>query len=78
MEVALGDGVKAPTASELGNIQVARRSIVARTSIRLGDFFSETNLTTKRPGGGISPMQWNKMVGKKSLRDYLPDELIDP
>lgn len=78
MEVALGDGVKAPTASELGNIQVARRSIVARTSIRSGDFFSETNLTTKRPGSGISPMQWNKMVGKKSLRDYLPDELIDP
>ena len=78
MEVALGDGVKAPTASELGNIQLARRSIVARTSIRLGDFFSETNLTTKRPGSGISPMQWNKMVGKRSLRDYLPDELIDP
>ena len=78
MEVALGDGVKAPTASELGNIQVARRSIVARTSIRSGDFFSETNLTTKRPGSGISPMQWNKIVGKKSLRDYLPDELIDP
>jgi N,N'-diacetyllegionaminate synthase len=77
MEVALGDGVKAPTASELGNIQVARRSIVARTSIRLGEFFSESNLTTKRPGSGISPMQWNKLVGQRSLRDYLPDELID-
>jgi N,N'-diacetyllegionaminate synthase len=77
MEVALGDGVKAPTASELGNIQVARRSIVARTSIRLGEFFSESNLTTKRPGSGISPMQWNRLVGQRSLRDYLPDELID-
>ena len=77
MEVALGDGVKAPTASELGNIQVARRSIVARTSIRLGEFFSESNLTTKRPGSGISPMQWNKLIGQRSLRDYLPDELID-
>jgi N,N'-diacetyllegionaminate synthase len=77
MEVALGDGVKAPTASELGNIQIARRSIVARTSIRLGEFFSESNLTTKRPGSGISPMQWNKLIGQRSLRDYLPDELID-
>lgn len=45
--------------------------------IKKGQLLSETNLTVKRPGNGISPMEWNKIMGMKTLRDYDKDELID-
>ena len=53
-----------------------RKSIVAATSICKGELFSETNLTTKRPGIGISPMKWNEIIGKPANKDYKPDEMI--
>ena len=77
VERALGDGIKRPVSSEVKNINIVRKSIVAKTDIRKGDVFTENNLTTKRPGNGISPMKWYDLIGRKASRDYLEDELID-
>jgi N,N'-diacetyllegionaminate synthase len=78
IESALGDGVKQPMPSELENRDVARRSIVARHAIRAGERLDSTNLDTKRPGTGISPMLWDTIVGRTATRDYAADELIEP
>ncbi len=77
VEQALGDGVKRPSKSEQKNISVARKSILASRSIRMGETFSDNNLIVKRPGNGISPMRWDEVLGKKALRDFTEDELID-
>ncbi|SFR59454.1 N-acetylneuraminate synthase [Thiomicrospira sp. ALE5] len=76
IEIALGDGIKRPTATEQKNRQVARKSLVALTEIKKGDIFSEHNLTVKRPGLGISPMRWNDIIGQVAHKDYQADELI--
>lgn len=77
IEVALGDGVKRVTPSELRNKPVARKSLVASQSIKAGEIFTVENLTSKRPGTGISPMRWDEFMGKKALRDYEADDLIE-
>lgn len=77
IEKALGDGNKIPSPSELKNISATRKSLIAATTIRTGEKFSEHNLTVKRPGLGISPMHWDDILGKRSTRDYAPDELIE-
>lgn len=77
IEKALGDGVKAPTPSERKNIQIARKSIVAKCNIKKGDVFTQDNITTKRPGNGISPMKWFEVLGQVAMRDYAEDELIE-
>ena len=77
IEVALGDGFKRLMPSEVNNRDVARKSIVARVPISVDQVLSEENLTTKRPGTGISPMQWSNLLGKKANHNYSADELID-
>jgi N,N'-diacetyllegionaminate synthase len=77
IEQALGDGMKRPMPSELENLELARRSIVAKCSIREGEIFSELNLSTKRPGTGISPMDWDRLIGSEATRNFDEDELID-
>lgn len=76
IEVALGDGVKRVTDSERKNRDVARKSIVAKRDISKGEILSEENLTVKRPGTGLSPMQWDEIIGTMAKRDYSEDELI--
>lgn len=76
IEVAMGNGTKEPSSSEKENIDVARKSIVAKTDILQGDILSEINLTTKRPGTGISPMRWFEVLGQKAQKDYKQDDLI--
>ncbi len=73
---SLGDGIKVPQACELENIPAARKSIVAREEIREGDSFTKENLTTKRPGSGISPMRWNEVIGTPAGRAFRKDEMI--
>jgi N,N'-diacetyllegionaminate synthase len=63
--------------SELENIDLIRRSIVAKCSIRQGELFSELNLSVKRPGTGISPMAWDRIIGTEARRDFDEDELIN-
>lgn len=77
IEEAFGSGEKEPRISEIGNIAVARKSIVAKKGIRKGEVFSEDNLTTKRPGTGINPMKWNEIIGGTATRDYEEDDLIE-
>lgn len=76
IEKALGNGEKVPSASEKKNIAIARKSIVAARDIAAGEIFTEENLTTKRPGSGISPMEWEKVLGQQAVRDFKEDELI--
>jgi N,N'-diacetyllegionaminate synthase len=78
VEQALGDGIKRPMPSEMKNRPIARKSIVAARAIGAGEVFSESNLTTKRPGTGVSPMRWDELMGRRATRDYQPDELIEP
>lgn len=77
VEIALGSDVKGPTNSEIKNIRVARKSILAGRKIELGEIFSALNLVIKRPGDGVSPMQWDRLMGQIASREYLPDEKID-
>lgn len=76
IERSLGDGIKKRTSSEEKNCAAVRKSIVAKCPIRKGEIFTEGNLTVKRPGGGISPMKWNEVLGQAAGRDYETDELI--
>ena len=78
IELSLGDGIKRVTASERMNRAVARKSIVASRPIRKGERFSVDNLTTKRPGDGISPMRWDELLGRVASRDFVADERIEP
>ena len=77
IEAALGDGIKRLMPSEVGNQAIARKSIVTSQAINAGQVFTEDNLTTKRPGTGVSPMEWDRIIGTKAHRDYFVDELID-
>lgn len=77
VEKALGDGVKMPSAAELKNRTVARKSVVARRDIKKGERLTEENITAKRPGIGISPMQWDRIIGKTAKRNFSRDELIE-
>jgi N,N'-diacetyllegionaminate synthase len=76
IEIALGDGIKKPSQSEIPNIEIVRKSIVAKTTIKKGDVLNESNLAIKRPGGGLSSMHWDKVINTKAKRDYQEDELI--
>lgn len=77
IESALGDGIKRLTLSEAGNKLVARKSMVANRPIRAGDTFSAQNVTTKRPGTGISPIRWDEVMGRTAPRSFAIDELIE-
>ena len=76
IEKALGNGKKAVSESERKNIAIARKSIVASCPIKKGDVLTEDNLTVKRPGSGISPMQWEEVIGTKAVKDFEEEELI--
>ena len=77
VEEALGTGKKEPSPSEIKNMVIARKSIVAAVAIRKGEAFTEQNLTIKRPGSGISPMRLHEVIGQTAARDYKEDELIE-
>lgn len=76
VEIALGDGEKTPSEHEVKNAAVARKSIVAKTFIKAGEVFTEDNISVKRPGTGISPMNWNSVLGKVAPCDFKVDDLI--
>ncbi len=77
IEAALGLGTKMVAEAERANIEVARKSIVAARDIAKGETFTEENITVKRPGSGISPMMWDKVLGQKAHRDFSYDQLIE-
>lgn len=77
VEQALGSSVKQPSPSEIKNKQIARKSLIAATDIAQGELFSDTNLTTMRPGTGISPMHWNDFMGQPAKKAYVKGDLIE-
>jgi N,N'-diacetyllegionaminate synthase len=77
IEKALGDSIKQPSKSELKNKLIIRKSLVASKIIRAGEIFTDENITAKRPGTGISPMLWDKIIGQVASRDFAVDELIE-
>ena len=77
IEKAFGNGIKQPSEDEKKNIAIARKSITAKTEIKKGELFTELNLTTKRPGNGISPMKWNDVLGEKAKKNFMADDLIE-
>lgn len=77
VELAMGDGIKRPSASEERNCLIARKSLVAARRIAKGDVFSTENITMKRPGVGISPMRFDEVLGRIAARNFDPDEMID-
>ncbi|AGR59407.1 TPA: N-acetylneuraminate synthase [Salmonella bongori] len=76
IEVSLGSYDKLVTNSERKNKIVARKSIVAKCAIKKGEIFTIDNITTKRPGNGISPMHWYEVLGEKAEKDFEEDQLI--
>ena len=76
IELALGSAEKRPSPSETPNIEIARKSIVAARDIKAGETFTEENITVKRPGGGLSPMMWDTVLGQVAVRDFKYDSLI--
>lgn len=76
IEVALGSSIKKPSNSERPNMQVVRKSIVAKKNIKKGDVLCEQNLVIKRPGNGISPMRWDNIIGTYATKNYSEDDLI--
>ncbi len=78
IELAIsGTGIKEPSSSEKKNIQFGRKSIVAKRNIQKGEIFTEENLTVKRPGTGLSPMEWDNVINKKAKVDFAEDEFIN-
>lgn len=77
IEKALGNGQKKPSSSEFQNKAIVRKSIVAAKGIKEGEFFTDENITAKRPGTGICPMEWDKIIGKRAKKDFFVDDLIE-
>lgn len=77
IEKAIGDRVKKVSPSELKNKPISRKSIVAARHISKGDIFTEENITTKRPGYGISPLRWDEVIGKAAKKFFKEDEAIE-
>lgn len=76
IEKALGTATKRPSPSETPNIEIARKSIVAARDIKAGEILTEENITVKRPGGGLSPMLWDSVIGTRATRNFTYDSLI--
>ncbi len=77
IEIALGDGIKAPSESEIKNIGIARKSIHILNSLPAGHVLEEADLIMKRPGDGISPMEMDKVIGKKLLKPLNEDDKLN-
>ena len=77
IEAALGDGKKAPSQSEIKNINIARKFIVASKFIKSGEMFTTSNIIAKRSGKGISPIYWDNVIGQKAKKDFDEDQIIE-
>ncbi len=73
---AMGSHQKKISKSELKNLLIVRKSIVAKKNIKKGELFSVDNICSKRPGTGISPMEWDKVIGSRSKRNFKVNDLI--
>lgn len=77
LEKAFGTGLKEPSPSEILNRDIVRKSIVAVKGIKRGVLFTVNNIATKRPATGVSPLEWDNVIGRAAKRDFAADELIE-
>ena len=75
-EILLGTIKKIISPSESQNIKYVRKSLVASKKINRGEIFKITNLSSKRPGDGISPMKITNILGKKAKKKFEKNEKI--
>ena len=76
INIMLGSALKKPSKDELENAISARKSIVAKKNIKKGDLLSVENICVKRPGTGLSPMNWDDVIGTRAIKDFRCDEAI--
>jgi sialic acid synthase SpsE len=76
VELSMGDGIKRPASCEMGNIQIARKSVVAKSPIKPGEIFTEQNITLKRPGYGIQPKDISRILGMEAKIPFDTDDVI--
>jgi N-acetylneuraminate synthase len=76
VERAMGKPVKQANNSEKINLSIARQSLIAAKKIKVGENFSEENLSSRRPGTGLSPMNFWSLIGRTALRDYNKGDII--
>lgn len=76
VELAIGTGIKKPTAEEVKNSTGMRRSIVASQDIQKGDRFNSSNITFKRPATGLAPRYFEPIIGKRSTKNIIKNELL--
>ena len=76
VSMALGDGIKKASKSESKNICIARKSIIALREIEPGEILTVENISTKRPGSGISPMRWDEVINTVAQKHYFEGDLI--
>lgn len=73
---ALGDGIKRPVPSELPNLTLIRKSLVAVGALRKGTQLTRAMIDIKRPASGIDPGDLDKVIGRTLRRDVEDDEPI--
>ena len=76
LQMAEGQAHKAPLSSEDSARKNARRSIVLKKAIKKGEPLTEKLITCKRPASGISPIYWDKVVGKKAGKSLTEDHVL--
>lgn len=74
IEKAMGDGKKLPTESERKNLLTNRVSVISLTEIKAGQIISRDFIDIRRPGTGIQPIHFEKVIGKKAKID-IPKEV---
>ena len=69
-------GIKNPSPSEQKNKDAVRKSIHTFRAMRKGEIIKEEDIIALRPGNGISPMEWENVIGLKLSRDYSSSEML--
>jgi len=76
VEAALGDGIKRPMPSELRNKPLMQKSVVAYRAIEKGEVITADHLTVKRPGFGLSPSWFDRLLGNRALVNIAEGDII--
>ncbi len=76
LKLILGSYEKNILESEKISNKNARRSIVLKKSLLKGDIITENDIIAKRPGTGISPVEWENVIGKKAKYDLEKDHIL--
>ena len=76
IETALGSGIKEPSESEKVNIIAARKSIHYAKPLSKGHVLTENDIIMKRPGNGVSPMEFMQVLNKRLLYSVNEDDMF--